>query len=618
MRFARPANAGWAAVITCAVAISVGAFGTQSATAAPAPTPAPRPAPITKPGGLGPTQAAAVLPATAPGTVHIVKDTSDAPSCSGYRSQTTPPTSIRVLLTATNTIVTVGFENYVENSLPNEWVPSWDGEALKAGAVADKSYAWFWVNHFGGYLNTNTPSTCFDVTDDTNFQVYRANSAQTRTNDAVQQTWSVIARDADTHEVRQTFYRSGLTATPSKDTCGAGANGTTMSQYGSQACAVAGKDFRTILNTYYFAKTSTIPALELATATLGPVSKPALGQVVLSDAGTLAAYRTVSGDVLGVQQPSAGASFGAWSRLNVGPKFVGQPVVIKASNGAIAVYARTSTRIMGDGQPSVGRAFTGWNVMGSGSPVIASDPAPIVRPDGTIAIYATASDGTLWGISQAAVGAPFSPWTQLSTATGFVGKPAVMATASGAVVLYVRNGGLILGAGQASPQSPFGTFSTIGTGTPPATGDPTVFQAGDGTVSVVVAGEPGVAGNPVWMAGQPAPGRTFGAWRQISEGNFVSTAAVYPSGSTTPVALYAADAAGVVSGAQAPTPASEFSPFAPIGTTSPGAASNISLVTAANGALGMYVIGSGATMWGAGQSVPGGVITGWTRIGTNP
>lgn len=182
-------------------------------------------------------------------TICIVKALS-GPSCQNYASQSTPPAYVRVFVHDTATtghVVAVAFETYVENTLPNEWIPSWDGEALKAGAVAVTSYAWFWVTHFGGYYQT--PANCFDLTDDTNFQVYRAGSAQTRTNDAVTAVFPAVSRVNS--QVRQAFYRASLTSAGSKEACGAGADGTTMSQYGSQACAEAGDAYQTILATYY-------------------------------------------------------------------------------------------------------------------------------------------------------------------------------------------------------------------------------------------------------------------------------------------------------------------------------------------------------------------------------
>ena len=96
-----------------------------------------------------------VNPAAAASGVHIIKSKT-GPSCTGYSSQSTPPSTIRVRRhnsngTATG-VATVPFVQYVENVLPHEWIASWNAEALKAGAVAVKSYGWYWVTHYGGYF----------------------------------------------------------------------------------------------------------------------------------------------------------------------------------------------------------------------------------------------------------------------------------------------------------------------------------------------------------------------------------------------------------------------------------------------------------------------------------
>ena len=189
-------------------------------------------------------------------------------SCTGDTSQTTFPSAIRVLVRtphhASFTIESVPFESYVENVLPNEWSSSWDGDALKAGAVAVKSYAWYWHTHFGGYANGD-PSQCFDVTDDQDFQVYRAGSAVSRTNDATTASWPVVARVGG--NVLETTYRNHLTSSASEN-CGAGATGSELSQDGSQACidsdldrgGSTGNKFNIILRRYYY------PGLQLSTA----------------------------------------------------------------------------------------------------------------------------------------------------------------------------------------------------------------------------------------------------------------------------------------------------------------------------------------------------------------
>ncbi|PZS33579.1 MAG: hypothetical protein DLM58_07425 [Pseudonocardiales bacterium] len=222
--------------------------GIQAATSAPKPTP------ITTPGGLRPGQA--VPATTCDGGVCIVKATTGR-SCTGYISQSVPPANIKVLVhTPTAHVESIPFRTYVANVLPNEWVPSWDGDALKAGAVAVKSYAWYWVTHYGGYLNTT--ANCFDVTDDQNFQVYRAASNTPRTDVAVQKTWNVAARMSG--RVIQASYRAYLDS--QYEACGTFAKGAILSQWGTQNCVEAntGNKYNVILQKYYF------PGLQLATA----------------------------------------------------------------------------------------------------------------------------------------------------------------------------------------------------------------------------------------------------------------------------------------------------------------------------------------------------------------
>lgn len=236
------------AVVVSSVLVVVGAAGVAAATGRPASS-----APISRPGGLLPNAPAAVT-----GDCHLSGVSckpSLAGSCTGYSSQTTPPATIRVLLN-TAEIVTVPFQTYVENVLPNEWISSWDEDALGAGAVAIKSYAWYWVTHFGGYVGTK--ATCFDVTDDTSFQVYKANTQNDRTTAAVLATWPVaVRRDG---KIVQASYRAYLDQ--STESCGAGATGSQMSQYGTQACneASSGYKFNVILGKYYF------PGIQLASA----------------------------------------------------------------------------------------------------------------------------------------------------------------------------------------------------------------------------------------------------------------------------------------------------------------------------------------------------------------
>lgn len=75
----------------------------------------------------------------------------------------------------------VSMEDYLKGVVPCEIVPSWQMDAIKAQAVAARTYAMF---HKNGYRSLG-----YDVTDDTRTQVYRGASAETEaTNRAVMET----------------------------------------------------------------------------------------------------------------------------------------------------------------------------------------------------------------------------------------------------------------------------------------------------------------------------------------------------------------------------------------------------------------------------------------------
>ena len=160
--------------------------------------------------------------------------------CEGRDSDTVLPSTIRVLRRSGRVDV-VPFKEYVENVLPNEWIAGWSPASLEAGAMAVKSFAWYWVNHSAYRISGD--GECYDVTDDTRSQVYRPGSATAATNAAVDATWR--ARIVRGGGVLQAHYCSTSTA------CGAWVDGDWMSQHGTQALARQGDDYATILRHYY-------------------------------------------------------------------------------------------------------------------------------------------------------------------------------------------------------------------------------------------------------------------------------------------------------------------------------------------------------------------------------
>ncbi len=161
-------------------------------------------------------------------------------SCHTDGTNTKLPSSILVYRVGQGRVVRVGFKKYVKNVLPNEWKAGWPKQSLRAGAMAVKTFGWWWALHS---TKKTSWGQCYDVTDNTDSQVYRPGSAVPRTNRAVNDTWGVrMSRGGD---IFVSHYCSTETA------CGAWVDGQWMSQYGSAAMARHGKGYRKILHHYY-------------------------------------------------------------------------------------------------------------------------------------------------------------------------------------------------------------------------------------------------------------------------------------------------------------------------------------------------------------------------------
>ena len=193
-----------------------------------------------------------------------------AAECGTYRTETVPPSSIRVFRTATGAVETVEFRTYVRNVLSREWISSWTIESLRSGALAVKNYAWYQVLHWRGY--TNAAGQCFDVFDSTRDQHYDpSRPTYAGMAAAVDATWSTLALKGG--RIFPTYYNAGQVNEP----CGARANGWQMFQWGTQACGLAGRSAAQILATYYSGVTVTAappPVTPAPTAAPTPTPTP--------------------------------------------------------------------------------------------------------------------------------------------------------------------------------------------------------------------------------------------------------------------------------------------------------------------------------------------------------
>jgi peptidoglycan hydrolase-like amidase len=135
----------------------------------------------------------------------------------------------------------VPFIQYCQDVLPNEWVPSWEPEALKAGAMAIKMFAWYHHLH-----PITIDGFTFDVDNTTNFQTFRYWSRQPDTNRAVLSIRK-FAYCKPNGEIIELNYRAGVPNDPNWQY----RNAQKMAQWGSQYWAERGRNYVQILQFYY-------------------------------------------------------------------------------------------------------------------------------------------------------------------------------------------------------------------------------------------------------------------------------------------------------------------------------------------------------------------------------
>jgi hypothetical protein len=187
-----------------------------------------------------------------------------AAACTGWTSHTVPPDTIRVLRTrgpADDTVQVVPFRGYVNVVMAAEWGPTNPREALRAGAVAVKEYAWYSAMRWRG--KTGPDGQCYDVSDSTIDQLYSPEDRDPAATliAAVDATWDVAVHRSG--RVFSTHYLGG------KDVaCGSDADGTWLYQRSAMRCARDGKSADEILLLYYG------PDAEIVRGGAGPIPSP--------------------------------------------------------------------------------------------------------------------------------------------------------------------------------------------------------------------------------------------------------------------------------------------------------------------------------------------------------
>ncbi len=151
----------------------------------------------------------------------------------------------------------IPLSDYTKRVVGHEWLTSWHPEALKAGAMAAKTYIWYWVNQGGKYKATRTTNdVCGDPTVDMN-----GNPVVADLDDSVNSQMyipdrepaaSVVAAVDAVSQFRMTKNGKIFQASYRAGSCGTEPDGWKLSQWGSQCWAKDGKSWDWILRHYYW------------------------------------------------------------------------------------------------------------------------------------------------------------------------------------------------------------------------------------------------------------------------------------------------------------------------------------------------------------------------------
>jgi len=175
---------------------------------------------------------------------YAIQGAPDTMGVAPILTDTVPPATIRVRVTgsascdtgAPYTVQVVDFKDYVKHVLPNEWISVWDSASLEAGAMAVKTYAWYWIQLGGKWPDA-------DVYDSTCDQVYNPAVAYASTNAAVDATWDFAMTNGG--RLFMASYRAY------QSQCPAGSYPGCMGQWDSESLAEEGWSWQDILHYFY-------------------------------------------------------------------------------------------------------------------------------------------------------------------------------------------------------------------------------------------------------------------------------------------------------------------------------------------------------------------------------
>ncbi|GAA3669049.1 hypothetical protein GCM10022267_64700 [Lentzea roselyniae] len=184
------------------------------------------------------------------------------------------------------------------------------------------------------------------------------------------------------------------------------------------------------------------------------------------------------------------------SRLSTAGDFVGRPSV--AGRFVFTRTVRGVVTVLADGV---------WRSVASG---VAGDPEAVLRPDGTVDVYAVLADGSVNVLG--------ASWQPLSPPGFAAGKPSAIAFPDGSVAVHVRSGNALM-------VNTAGAWREIAQG---LEASPEAVRRPDGTIGVYAL-----------IGGRPH--RLGTSWESLSDTRFIDTVSAQPDGT-----IYARKADGEV------------------------------------------------------------------------
>lgn len=198
--------------------------------------------------------------------------------CTKWKSTMTPPKTIRVLRTAATspgakvkgTVQTVDFYEYVATVMAAEWPERYPIETLKAGAIATKQFAWYYIKYpRGGIKWKNGKKHCYDVVDSTIDQWYRPEKygpgkdlwpdVGSKIRQAMDATWDQSLRKFRHGTQSSRFFLTGYRAGSGSAECGEDRTGFKLFHNSTRKCGYDGLKYHEILRLYLN------PSLEIVT-----------------------------------------------------------------------------------------------------------------------------------------------------------------------------------------------------------------------------------------------------------------------------------------------------------------------------------------------------------------